>query len=280
MRTVSTVADMRDISAEARGLRHTVGFVPTMGFLHEGHLSLIRAARSSCDILVVSIFVNRMQFGPSEDFDSYPRDLSRDLQLCTDAMVDVVFNPSNEDMYFDDYSVFVEESQLSRGLCGASRPGHFSGVTSVVCKLFNIVQPDFAVFGQKDAQQVAVIRRMVRDLNIPVEIRTAPIMREPDGLAMSSRNTYLSQVERAQALCLSRSLRLAEELRDRGEQRVTVIKSEMQESILSNSLAEIDYVEVVDAETLEPVDMIEEPVLVAVAVRIGGTRLIDNAVLG
>ena len=271
---------MRDISAEARGLRHTVGFVPTMGFLHEGHLSLIRAARSSCDILVVSIFVNRMQFGPSEDFDSYPRDLSRDLQLCTDAMVDVVFNPSNEDMYFDDYSVFVEESQLSRGLCGASRPGHFSGVTSVVCKLFNIVQPDFAVFGQKDAQQVAVIRRMVRDLNIPVEIRTAPIMREPDGLAMSSRNTYLSQVERAQALCLSRSLRLAEELRDRGEQRVTVIKSEMQESILSNSLAEIDYVEVVDAETLEPVDMIEEPVLVAVAVRIGGTRLIDNAVLG
>jgi pantoate--beta-alanine ligase len=183
-------------------------------------------------------------------------------------------------MYFDDYSVFVEETRLSRGLCGAARPGHFKGVTSVVCKLFNIIQPDFAVFGQKDAQQVRVIDRMVRDLNIPVEIRTAPIVREPDGLAMSSRNTYLSPEERSQALCLSKTISLAEKLHSGGELRASTIESAMRELIESYSMAQIDYVEIVDSGSLEPVEKIEAPTLVAIAVRIGSTRLIDNTVLG
>lgn len=277
--TVSTVAEMREISNRARSLNQSIGLVPTMGFLHDGHLSLIRAARPSCDLLVVSIFVNSTQFGPNEDFTSYPRDLSRDLELCRNDKADIVFHPSQEEMYFDDYSVFVEETRLSQGLCGSTRPGHFKGVTSVVCKLFNIVQPDFAVFGQKDAQQVTVISRMVRDLNIPVEIRTAPIVREPDGLAMSSRNTYLSPEERAQALCLSKSIRLAEELCRGGERHAATIEREMRELLRSHPMAQIDYVEIVDAESLEPVEKVEAPTLVAIAVRIGNTRLIDNTVL-
>jgi pantoate--beta-alanine ligase len=280
VKTISTVAEMREISSRARSLKQTIGFVPTMGFLHDGHLSLIRSARSCCDLLVVSIFVNRTQFGPNEDFDSYPRDLSRDLELCRINKADLVFHPPQEDMYFDDYSVFVEETRLSRGLCGAARPGHFKGVTSVVCKLFNIIQPDFAVFGQKDAQQVRVIDRMVRDLNIPVEIRTAPIVREPDGLAMSSRNTYLSPEERSQALCLSKTISLAEKLHSGGELRASTIESAMRELIESYSMAQIDYVEIVDSGSLEPVEKIEAPTLVAIAVRIGSTRLIDNTVLG
>ena len=256
-----------------------VGFVPTMGFLHEGHLSLMRIAREHCDVLVVSIFVNPTQFGPNEDLDAYPRDFERDESLCHQEQVDLLFYPDNEEMYADDASVWVSEESLSGGLCGRLRPGHFRGVCTVVAKLFNIVQPNVAVFGEKDAQQLRIIERMVRDLNFPVQIVRGPIVREPDGLAMSSRNKYLSEQQRHDALDLHRVLDYAESMVAKGFHDVAAIREGMVNFLSKVAGAEIDYIEFVNDTTLQPVSRISGAVLVALAVRFGETRLIDNCVL-
>ena len=254
----------------------SVGFVPTMGALHEGHESLIKKAVSENDKVVVSVFVNPTQFGPNEDFDSYPRDINKDLALCLNAGAALVFNPDPSEMYFDNKSTSVSVSNLTNVLCGAKRPGHFDGVCLVVSKLLNIVTPDKAYFGEKDAQQVAVLKRMVRDLNIDVEIVACSIIREDDGLAKSSRNTYLSKDERIAALVLSRSLELAKDsLRD-GERNANKLKEIIKEEIIKEPLAKIDYVEIVDSDSLENVETIEKNVLIPIAVYIGKTRLIDN----
>jgi pantoate--beta-alanine ligase len=255
-----------------------IGFVPTMGFLHEGHLSLMRIARKRCDVLVASIFVNPTQFAPDEDLEAYPRDFARDERLCEGEGVDIVFYPEPGNMYSADVSVWVDEESLSGGLCGAARPGHFRGVCSVVAKLFNLVQPDVAVFGEKDAQQLRIIERMVRDLNFPVEIIRGPIVREADGLAMSSRNKYLSETERTEAVCLSRSLKKAKELFGSGERGADELKAAIRRQIERTS-GEVDYIELVDDETLSPVATVDRPVLIALAVRFAGARLIDSAVL-
>jgi pantoate--beta-alanine ligase len=278
-RCVGTVAELRERLAVVRAAGRRIGFVPTMGALHEGHLSLMRLAGQSTDHVVVSIFVNPTQFGPDEDLASYPRTLARDEQLCRSVGVETVFAPAASSMYAADASVRVVERSLSTGLCGASRPGHFDGVATVVCKLFNIVQPDVAVFGQKDAQQLALIRRMVRDLDMPVEIVAAPIVRESDGLAMSSRNSYLTQDERERALCLSRGLRGVERYFSAGGNDVAVTR-DMLIAEVSAVGGELDYVACVDAETLDVVPSLRSGTLVALAVRIGTTRLIDNVVLG
>ncbi|MGQ9778496.1 MAG: pantoate--beta-alanine ligase [Bacillota bacterium] len=279
MKLVKTVAEVRTAVGEARRRGESIGFVPTMGYLHEGHLALVRRARAENGFVVVSIFVNPTQFGPHEDFARYPRDLPRDLELCHGAGVDLVFAPEAAEMYPPGFQTYVEVEELSRGLCGASRPGHFRGVATVVTKLFNIVGPDRAYFGEKDAQQLRVIKRLVADLNFPLEIVAVPTVREPDGLAMSSRNTYLSPQERQAALVLYRALSLAADLFTRGERRVGEILARMRELIAAEPLARIDYVAIVDDETLAPLEEIDRPVLVALAVFIGQTRLIDNIVL-
>jgi len=279
MRIETTVKGMQQLALREKRSGRKIGLVPTMGFLHAGHMSLVALARTRADLVVLSIFVNPTQFLPGEDLASYPRDIERDKDLCIEAGVDHLFYPDDSEMYAADYSVFVEEMALSKVLCGASRPGHFRGVTSVVAKLFNIVMPDIAVFGQKDAQQCRVIQRMVRDLNMPVEIVLGPIIREPDGLAMSSRNKYLSRNERPRALCLRRSLDAAEAMVKEGARSVADIKAGVLAVIAAVPEARIDYVEFVDNETLVPVSRIQRPVLLALAVRIGGTRLIDNTVL-
>jgi len=242
-------------------------------------MSLVRKAREAADLVVVSIFVNPTQFGPGEDYRNYPRDLPRDSRLCDQAGVDVLFCPETDAMYAADAGVYVEETQLSAGLCGASRPGHFRGVATVVAKLFNIVQPDVAVFGQKDAQQVRVIECMTRDLNFPVRIVVAPTVRERDGLAMSSRNAYLSATEREHATCLYRALCLAQRLYDEGTRDAGTIRSAMRKAIDATPDAKTDYIEIVDDRTLRAVDEIHGPTLIALAVRIGRTRLIDNRVI-
>ena len=257
-----------------------VGFVPTMGYLHEGHLSLIRRARSENDVVVVSIFVNPTQFGPNEDFDRYPRDLRRDEELCKREGVDFIFYPSVEEMYPEGFSTFVEVEKLTENLCGKSRPGHFRGVATVVIKLLNIVHPTRAYFGEKDFQQLQVIKRLVRDLNIPVEIVGCPIVREEDGLAMSSRNVYLNKEERKSALSLYQGLRLAKELFERGERNPSVIRKTVEEFILSHPKTKIDYVEIVSPEDLKPVKEVKEGDVIALAVFVGKTRLIDNYVFG
>ena len=279
MKLARTVAEARAALAEARTRGESIGFVPTMGYLHEGHLALIRRARAENGFVAVSIFVNPTQFGPNEDFGRYPRDLPRDLELCRGAGVDLVFAPEAAEMYPPGFQTYVEVEELSRGLCGASRPGHFRGVATVVTKLFNIIGPDRAYFGEKDAQQLRVIKRMVLDLNLPVTIVAVPTVREPDGLAMSSRNTYLAPEERRAALVLYRALSSAEEIFGRGERRAGAILARMREIIEAEPLARIDYVAVVDDETLAPVEEIDRPVLVALAVFIGRTRLIDNIML-
>ena len=270
---------MQRRALELKRAGRVVGFVPTMGFLHEGHLSLMRLVRKRCDVLVASIFVNPAQFGPGEDLKTYPRDFERDEALCGQAGVDLVFYPEPGNMYAADASVWVDEESLSGMLCGASRPGHFRGVCTVVAKLFNLVQPDLAVFGEKDAQQLRIIERMVRDLDFPVEIIRGPIVREADGLAMSSRNKRLSESQRGNALCLHRSLDRALALFGQGERDATVLRQAMVDLIEPVSGAEIDYIEVVDDDSLLPVDEIKNDVLIALAVKIGNTRLIDNAVL-
>ena len=276
MEIVRTVNAMQLRALAERRSMHRIGCVPTMGCLHEGHLSLVQQARAVSDIVVLSIFVNPTQFGAGEDFARYPRDLDRDFRLCKEAGVDIVFCPEAGDMYAADASVHVGESELSAGLCGVSRPGHFRGVTTVVAKLFNIILPDVAVFGQKDAQQLEIIKRMVRDLNFAVSIIEAPTVREADGLAMSSRNRYLTPDQRRDALCLKRALDIADCMAHEGVDDVAKIRGAMIECLLAVSSAVVDYVEIVDGATLKPVQRIERAVLAAVAVKIGGTRLIDN----
>lgn len=254
----------------------TVGLVPTMGYLHEGHKSLIDAARRENDRVVVSIFVNPMQFGPSEDFDSYPRDLDKDAKLCEDAGVDLVFHPDAEEMYTEGFCSYVDMNGLTTELCGKSRPTHFRGVQTVVLKLFNIVTPDKAYFGQKDAQQLAVIKRMVTDLNVGTEIVGCPIVREADGLAKSSRNTYLNEEERKAALILHKSLEAGKALVESGETDAEAVKAVITSEIETEPLAKIDYVDVVDFNTISKIEKIEGSVLVAIAVYIGKIRLIDN----
>lgn len=263
---------LRDKQKEGK----TIGFVPTMGYLHEGHLSLMKESVKENDITVVSIFVNPTQFGANEDLESYPRDLERDLKLAKEMNVSVVFTPEAEELYPSYYQTYVDVNELTKSLCGASRPGHFQGVTTIVTKLFNIVYPNRAYFGQKDAQQVIVIKRMVEDLNMDVQVVTCPIVREDDGLAKSSRNTYLSQEERKQAVILSKSLREAKELIIKGERDTGTIKNYIINSINKMPLASIDYVSIVDTNSLEEVTRIEDEVLIALAVKIGKTRLIDN----
>lgn len=274
-----TIKDVRErVNAWNReGL--TVGFVPTMGYLHEGHKSLMEAARANNDKVVVSVFVNPMQFGPNEDLESYPRDFEKDSALCESVGVDLIFRPEPEEMYADGFCSYVDMNGLTTELCGKSRPIHFRGVQTVVLKLFNIVKPDRAYFGQKDAQQLAVIKRMVKDLNVDTEIVGCPIVREADGLAKSSRNTYLNPDERKAALILSRSLKLGRELIENGETDSKAVIKAITDSINTEPLAKIDYVDVVDFDTITPVDKIGKSVLVAIAVYIGKTRLIDNFII-
>ncbi|CDG35596.1 Pantothenate synthetase [Acetivibrio thermocellus BC1] len=279
MRVIETISDLKAIIRTQKNLGRVIGLVPTMGYLHEGHLSLVNMSRQNNDYTVMSIFVNPTQFGPNEDFDRYPRDLERDLKLAEAAGVDVVFAPSVKEMYPDGYKTYVNVEGITEVLCGKSRPGHFRGVTTIVTKLFNIVEPHRAYFGQKDAQQVAVIKKMVKDLNMNVEIITCPIAREEDGLAMSSRNVYLSPEERKSAVILSKSLMEAEELIKKGETDAKKIRKYIIDRIQTEKNAVIDYVEVVNADTLENVDEIKGRVLVALAVKFGSTRLIDNVIV-
>ena len=276
MRVVKSVKEVRDAVKEWKAQGLSVGFVPTMGYLHEGHESLIKKAVKDNDRVVVSIFVNPMQFGPTEDLDKYPRDLERDSKLCENAGANLIFHPEKEEMYFEDFSSYVDINGLSDELCGKSRPIHFRGVCTVVTKLFNIVNPDRVYFGEKDAQQLAIIRRFVRDLNIDIEIIGCPIIREEDGLAKSSRNTYLSKEERQAALILSQSLNLAKDAINSGERNSSVVIDIISNNIKKEPLAKIDYIEVVDSLSMKPVKTIEKSVLVAIAVYIGKTRLIDN----
>lgn len=279
MKVVKTIAEVREqVKAwKAEGLR--VGLVPTMGFLHEGHQSLIIKAVEENDRVVVSDFVNPTQFGPKEDLASYPRDIEHDAKLCEEAGADLIFHPEPEEMYAQDYCTFVDMDGLTKGLCGKTRPTHFRGVCSVVAKLFNIVTPDSAYFGQKDAQQLAVIRRMVRDLNFDIRIVACPIIREEDGLAKSSRNTYLNTEERAAAVVLSRALNQGKALIESGEQSAAKVKDVIMEELCKEPLARVDYVEVVDADSIEPIKELKGNVLVAIAVYIGKTRLIDNFIV-
>jgi pantoate--beta-alanine ligase len=275
MRSVTTLDELHSARLSLDG---TVGLVPTMGFLHEGHLSLIRRAREECDHVVVSIFVNPTQFGKNEDLSKYPRDLDRDLKLIK-PLTDLVWMPTAEIMYPQGYQTWVEVEAITSPLAGAMRPGHFKGVTTVVAKLFNGVQPQKAYFGQKDAQQVAVIRQMVRDLNFPLEIVVCPIVREPDGLAMSSRNVYLDPEQRKAATILFRSLSAAKNLFENGERDADKIRGEMKEVLASEPLAEVQYVSCADYDSLEELRVIEGKALLSMAVFIRKTRLIDNLVL-
>lgn len=276
MKIITSIPEMNAVVRQHRAASRTIGFVPTMGFLHEGHLSLVRASRKKADVIVVSIFVNPAQFGPKEDFKAYPRDLGRDCTLLEKEGVDYVFHPEAAQMYPDGYKTYVEVQDLQDKLCGRSRPGHFRGVCTVVLKLFQIVEPDFAFFGQKDAQQAIILRKMVRDLNLNVQVEVMPIIREPDGLAMSSRNTYLNPQERTAALVLTKSLAEAKTVIERGERRAEVVLGRMRAMIEKEPLAKIDYVEAVDAQDLKPVKEIRSGTLIALAVYIGTTRLIDN----
>ncbi len=278
-RVIQTIATAREWVREARASGETIGLVPTMGFLHDGHLSLIRRARQRSGRVVASIFVNPLQFGPGEDFERYPRAFERDLALLEREGVNAVFAPAPGEMYPSPPTVSVSIGRLGEILCGASRPGHFRGVATVVAKLFHILEPDRAFFGQKDAQQVAVIRAMVRELNFPLELEVCPTVREPDGLAMSSRNAYLSPEERANATVLFRSLERARSLIAGGARDAASVEREMREMIQAVPGAELDYARVVDSKNLDDVRQIQSEVLVAVAVRFGKTRLIDNAIL-
>ena len=279
MKIIKSAAEMQATAREIRQSDQSIGFVPTMGFLHEGHLSLVRLAKKKTDISIVSIFVNPTQFGPNEDLDAYPRDFEKDELLCRNEQVDIIFYPPASDMYAPDASVYIDEDHLSGVLCGASRAGHFRGVLTVVAKLFNLVLPDVAIFGQKDAQQLRIIQQMVRDLNFPIEILAGPIVRETDGLAMSSRNSYLSPSERQDALCLRKALDLAEHLFADGETKTEMIKEAMRKQIKQVPGAMIDYIGIVDWYTLKSVACIERPTLVALAVKIGQPRLIDNQLI-
>lgn len=276
MNILTTIDEVRTQIKAWRKEGLSIGFVPTMGFLHEGHMSLMKQARMENDKVVASIFVNPMQFGPTEDLEAYPRDLERDAAMCEEVGVDLIFHPEPSEMYKDGFCSFVDMTGVTDALCGKSRPVHFRGVCTVVSKLFHIVTPDRAYFGQKDAQQVAVIQRMVTDLNMDVEIIPCPIVREEDGLAKSSRNTYLSAEERKAALILSQAIFMGQKMVTDGERDGKVLAKAIADKIASEPMARIDYVEVVDALTMQAVDTLEGTVLTAVAVYIGKTRLIDN----
>lgn len=280
MKVISKISSIRGFIRAEKTRGRTIGYVPTMGALHQGHLSLIRQAKRDCDICVVSIFVNPIQFGPKEDYRKYPRDLEKDSILARSAGCDCVFFPDAREMYPDNYLTYVNVEKITDCLCGRLRPGHFKGVTTVVSKLFNIVQPDIAYFGQKDYQQALVIKKTVEDLNMPLRIKVMPIIRESDGLAMSSRNAYLSAQERLDAGVLYQSLQKAKAMISRGERNSQKIIREMRKMILSKKTAKIDYAQVADAQTLMPASIIKDKTLIALAVRIGKTRLIDNIVAG
>lgn len=274
---IQSAAAMQERSLALRAQGKRIGFVPTMGYLHEGHLSLMRLLRPRCDMLVTSIFVNPIQFGANEDLARYPRDLQRDMQLCAQAECDIVFHPTAEEIYPKNFRTHIEVSELTENLCGPFRPGHFRGVATVVGLLFNIVQPQFAAFGQKDAQQALVIERMVRDLHMPIEIIVGPTLRESDGLAMSSRNVYLQPEERKQATALYHALQLAEKMITEGVRRADEIVAAMTALIMREVTAPvIEYISVVDRERLHPLEALRGKFVIALAVRIGKTRLIDN----
>ncbi len=274
---ITTAAEeTREVITEWKRQGLSVGFVPTMGFLHEGHKSLIDKAAKDNDRVAVSVFVNPMQFSPNEDLDKYPRDFAADTKLCEESGVDLIFHPTPEELYPDGFCSFVDMTGPTAELCGKSRPIHFRGVCTVVNKLFNIIQPDRAYFGQKDAQQLAVIRRMVKDLNMPVEVIGCPIIREADGLAKSSRNKYLSEDERKAALILSKTIFMGEKMLKNGEKNISALLEAMRKNIEAEPLAKIDYVDAVDADSIRKIDAVQGRVLVAIAVYIGKTRLIDN----
>ncbi len=279
MKICKTIAELKKKIKEIKNEGKTVGFVPTMGYLHEGHLSLMRQARKENDFVIISIFVNPTQFEPNEDLATYPRDLQRDVELAKSVGVELIFAPEAEEIYPENYKTIVEVIDLSQSLCGVTRPGHFKGVCTVVTKLFNIVQPDRAYFGQKDAQQVIIIRQMVKDLHIPVEVIAGPIVREADGLAMSSRNKYLKSEERQAALVLFKALTIAREVIQTGERRAELIEQIIIQMIAKEPSVIIDYVSVVSGVTLEKISHLEGQVLIALAVFIGKTRLIDNIML-
>jgi pantoate--beta-alanine ligase len=279
MEVIESISEMKNLVKEWKQRGLSIGFVPTMGYLHEGHLALVRRAKELSDRVVVSIFVNPIQFAPGEDYQRYPRDLERDKALLEKEGVDVLFVPKVQEMYPPGFQTYVEVKELSSGLCGRYRTGHFVGVATVVLKLFNIVQPDIAVFGEKDYQQLKVIQRMVQDLNLDVKIISHPTVREEDGLAMSSRNTYLSPEERKSAIALYKALNLAEELINQGERRVATLKEKLKEFIESFPYTKVQYIEFVHPETLKEVERVDEPTLLALAVFVGKARLIDNKII-
>lgn len=278
MKIINDIDKMKTYARIMKKEGKLVGFVPTMGYLHEGHLSLIRTARKQSDVVIVSIFVNPIQFGPDEDFKKYPRDIQRDENLAKSCGVDVLFYPKKEDMYPKGFSTYVNVEKMTNNLCGKSRPGHFRGVTTVVMKLFEIVKPEIVYFGQKDAQQAFVIKKMVEDLNMNITMKVLSIVREEDGLAMSSRNTYLSKSERKDAAFLYRSLMLAQELINSGEKDPKKIIKKMRELIADAPSAKIDYISIVDTKSLKDTSSIKDEILIALAVVIGKTRLIDNII--
>jgi len=278
MEIIRTVKEMKEFSSQARRAGKTITFVPTMGYFHEGHLNLMREGRRRGDVLVISLFVNPMQFGPKEDFKSYPRDFERDRKMAEGVGVDIFFAPEASDMYPPDHQTIVRVEKVTQNLCGRSRPTHFQGVSTVVLKLFEIVMPHVAIFGEKDYQQLVTIQQMVKDLHLSIDVLGMPTVREADGLAMSSRNTYLLPDERKAAQSLYRSLQKAKELLQKGERRTDRILHEINGILHSESLVRIDYVQICDAHTLEDVDRIEGDVVVALAAYLGKTRLIDNLV--
>jgi len=279
MKTITRTEEMHEAVLEEKSQGRSIGFVPTMGFLHEGHLSLVRESVRRADVTVVSIYVNPTQFEPKEDFKQYPRDIHRDTELLKNEGVDYLFLPDNKEIYPEGYKTYVEVHDLQDKLCGRSRPGHFRGVCTVVLKLFNTVNPDMAFFGQKDVQQAIILKRMAQDLNLGVKIEVVPIVREEDGLALSSRNSYLDQAGRRAALILSKSLEEARVMVQNGERDSGQIIDRMKEMIGREPLAKIDYVEIVDMENLDPVQKIENKALAALAVFVGKVRLIDNTIL-
>jgi pantoate--beta-alanine ligase len=279
VKIIPTVEQMQERAESLRLDGRRIACVPTMGFLHDGHLSLMRIAKTRADVLVVSVFVNPAQFGPEEDFETYPRNLERDLELCAKENVDIVFTPKTGALYSDDYQSYVKLEHLPHHLCGLSRPVFFTGVATVVCKLFNIVRPHIAVFGEKDYQQLLIIRRMVKDLNFNTEIIGGPIVREKDGLAMSSRNAYLTPAQRPAALTLYRSLVQARKRVETGERDAARILKEVRDRISAQPETDIDYLSICDPETLIDVERIDRPALMALAVKVGKTRLIDNTIL-
>ena len=279
MKVVKTIQSVRRLVKAARKKGKTVGFVPTMGALHTGHISLIKAAKKQCDFIVVSIFVNPTQFGPLEDFQKYPRPLKKDLAICKNNGVDVVFAPSTEEMYPERNLSWVDVEKIAEGLCGHFRPGHFRGVSTVCTKLFNIVQPDIAFFGQKDAQQAIVLKRMVSDLNMPLKIVVCLTIREKSGLAVSSRNQYLGEKEKAAAACIYKALEKCQQMVGDGIRDTSRLVNQMKEVFFEEPSISIEYISIVDADNLEPLEKIEKKAIVAIAVHIGPTRLIDNIIV-